>query len=209
MVRNSLYILESLLIFFFVGYAINSKADEPDKVLQKKNIIIYDLDPSESNNHYEAIYYIDTDLNYFKNLVLNPENHEKWISNIKSAENISEINDSIIYTYVIISVQSILKKEAVVKTVIKKQPHSRQTNIVQQIDTSLEYDSRYKRLKNFTAQWNIREVGEHKIEVKLSFLGDKKDYPDFIDKYLRSLFVKKIYKIAYRSRKQAQQVFTN
>ncbi|MCB2196699.1 MAG: hypothetical protein KQH79_12625 [Bacteroidetes bacterium] len=209
MIRSNLNILKLLLIFFITGYAISAEADEPNKLLQKNNIIIYDLDPSENNNHYKAIYYIDTDLNHFRNLVLNPKNHEHWISNIKSAENISQINDSIIYSYVIISVQSILKKEAVVKTVIKKQPDNRQTYIIQQIDTSLVYDSRYKRLKSFTAQWNIREVGEHKIEVKLSFLGTKKDYPDFIDRYLRSLFVKKIYKIAYRSRKQAQQVFTN
>ncbi len=195
------------MVFFLAGSVITLRADEPDKVLQKRDIIIYELDPSENNNHFKAIYYVETDLNHFRSLVLNPENHEHWINYIKSAENISQINDSIIYTYVIISVKSIFKKEAVVKTIIKKQPDNTQTNIVQQIDTSLIYDSRYKRLKNFTAKWNIREVGEHKIEVKLSFLGDKKDYPDFIDRYLRSIFIKKIYKLAYRSKKQAGNIY--
>lgn len=192
-----------ILVGFFSQCHFLMASDQKGKVFEKKDIIIYDLDTSGKKNHFKAIFFINTDLNRFKKLVLNPENHKQWVNNIKSAENIRTINDTIIYTYILLNVKSILKKEAVVKTRIKKSADKSKAYITQQIDTSLHYDAEYDKLKYFIAQWDIQEVERNKVKVQLSFVGDKSHYPKFIDRYLKSLFIKKLYRLAYRSRKQA------
>jgi len=198
-------ILQIAVILLTIGCKLVFASDSTI-VLDKKNILIYELDDRKDINHYKAIYYINSNLADFKQMVLNPENHKHWIGNIKSATNIGEKSDSIIYTHIVISVISILKREAVVKTTIKTSINN-DTYITQKIDTTLKENSNYKKLNIFTAQWKLITLEENKLKVELSFIGERDDYPDFINDLLKSVFIKKLYKLAYRSKKQANNKF--
>jgi len=204
-IKYLLKICTALLILVFSRSHFLLASDHEEKVFEKKDIIIYELDNREDINHYKAIYYINSNLADFKRMVLNPENHKHWIGNVKSAINIGEQTDSVIYTHIVISVRSILKKEAVIKTTIKTSVDTN-TYITQKIDTTLHFNSQYEKLNIFTAQWKIEELKENKLKVELSFIGERNDYPDFIDDFLRSIFIKKLYKLAHRSRKQANKL---
>jgi hypothetical protein len=204
--RKKIWAILQLTVFLLIiGCKFVFSADSSIKVLDKKNILIFELDDRKAENHYKAIYETNSSLADFKQMVLNPENHKKWIGNVKSAINIGEKNDSVIYTHIVISVKSILKKEAVVKTTIKTSLDTN-TYITQKIDTTLKFNSQYKKLNIFTAEWKIKELKEGKLKIELSFIGEREDYPDFIDDFLRSIFIKKLYKLAYRSRKQANEM---
>lgn len=205
------YLVYIIILPVYLQYLLFTDVSEQNSnketiVLQKKAITIYDLDPSETVNHFKAHYFVDASKQYFTKMILNPKNHVRWVHNIKSAKNLNGSNDSIIYTKIIIGVQSILKKEAIVKTIVKHDDQSQTIHVIQEIDNSFKYDTKHDKLNLFTANWEIKYVTENQSEVELIFVGEKDDYPDFIDSYLRSLFIKKIYKLAHRSKKQVKKI---
>jgi len=199
-------ILPIYLQYLFIVNITDSIDSIENIVLEKKDIIIYDLDPSETINHFKAHYFVDASVQHFTDMILEPENHVRWVHNIKSAEKINESNDTVIYTRIIIGVQSIFKKEAIVKTTVNYDNNSKTTYVVQQIDDSIKYEAKHDKLNIFTANWQIKYVSDSKTEVELIFEGEKDDYPDFIDSFLRSLFIKKLYKLAYRSKEQVNKI---
>jgi len=205
--RNLLIIIVQFQVLLsVVGLDVVYAQEDEGIVLDKKDIIIYQLSSQQGKNHFKAIYFVDINDGDFVKMLLNPENHKLWLSNIKKAENISEENDSLIYTRIVISVNTIFKKEAIVRTSVEHNAKSDITHIIQEVDHSSEHEPKYKSFNDFKADWEIRKITENRIEVKLSFLGVKdKNYPRFISNFLESLFIKKLFKLAYKTRDQANK----
>jgi hypothetical protein len=179
--------------------------NEPDKVLEKRNIAIYELNQSSNHNEFRVIYFVNSKPESFRRQIVNPDNLKRWVSSIKSAVNFKNFTDTVQYTHVVVGVRSIFKKEAIVKTMYNVSEDRQKISVIQKIDTTLRFNYQYDKLSVFKITWDIHALEPGTTRVEMNFKGQKKEYPYLIEQLLKEIFINKLYKIARKSKKQAAE----
>ncbi len=157
-----------------------------DTLLQERDLVLLRENTNIQQKSYRAELMVYKSIDETMKFISNPEAYKRWIGSIEEVELLSESLDKNGIYRILLDMNSIFKREGILKTRLTKVDHGVVYTV--ELDTANQRNLTYEPPKYVNLQWKLIRQKDEKVRVTLLFTGYTKTYGYLIDSILDKLY---------------------